>query len=85
MKPLNPDGTAIRLCRHSAKCECGARSEVFLQEFNEVTTCLVCGIRAGKVNYHMIDINRKNYPRPDQVRTPRSDGKERQERERLEV
>ena len=85
MKELNPDGTAIRLCRHHAKCKCGARSEVFLQEFNEVTTCLVCGMRSGKVNDRMIDINRKNYPRPEQVRTPRSDGKERKELDRLEV
>lgn len=85
MRELNPDCTTRRLVRVSAKCQCGGKSDVFIQEFTEVTVCLVCGIRLGLVTNRMVDLNRKNYPRPDQIRTPRSDGKERKEREELEA
>lgn len=82
MRELNPDGTTRRLVRVSAKCQCGGKSDVFIQEFTEVTVCLVCGIRAGKVNDRMIDVGIRNFPEPNQIKVTRMDGKNAREKKR---
>lgn len=79
---LNPDSTFRRLVNDGPRrCRCGAISTVFVQEMNVVGDCMACGIAAGLISNKSIDLMRKNYPRPNQVRTPRQDGKERRERE----
>lgn len=72
MRELNPDGSIRRLVRHSAKCSCGSKSEVFLQEHGNVTMCMACAIRARLVTRQMLDINSVRFPRSEERRAPPS-------------
>lgn len=81
---LNPDNTFRRLVNDGPRrCNCGAMAMIFVQTMGVVGDCMACGIAAGIVGHKSVDIQRKNYPKPDQIRTPRQDGKEKRERERL--
>ena len=70
MPQLNPDNSTRRLVRHSAKCECGSKSEVFIQEFGNVTVCMACAIRNRLVTPQMLCIDSNRFPNAVEKRAP---------------
>lgn len=82
MQEANPDGSIRRLVRHHARCECGGKSEVYLQEHGKVTVCMACAVRNRLVTKQMLDVLSNRFPDVDEVRAPQT-GKGTKKRDRV--
>ncbi len=82
MREANPDGSIRRLVRHHARCECGGKSEVYLQEHGKVTVCMACAVRNRLVTRQMLQIDSVRFPAPGESHAPQT-GKGTKKRDRV--